>query len=319
MIALVMVAAACGNSESSGGSTTTADGTTAGTDGTATESTEKVAVDAPGVTDTEITVGGVASVTNPLGGKYDTADDGVQAYFEMVNSQGGVHGRKLVLNPTRDDKLSNNSAEVKGLIEQDDVFAVLPMASLLFTGADQLVAEGIPTFGWTINPEWQGTAENPKANLFGQARLLPVPRLRAALHPLPGQAGGPEQDRPARLRRPPVQRVRGGLGQVLHQVRRRGRRGGGVQGRVAQLRHHRPLGAGVQDEGRRGGHGGLLHRHQRRGDPGQGAQEAAGRRHPVPAQRLRPGTARRVRRPLRGVLRRTRPSPRWRPTPSPTG
>ena len=45
----------------------------------------------------------------------------------------------------------------------------MPMASLLFTGADQLVAEGIPTFGWTINPEWQGTAENPKANLFGQA------------------------------------------------------------------------------------------------------------------------------------------------------
>ena len=79
MIALVMVAAACGNSESSGGSTTAKDtGTTAGSDGTATESTEKVAVDAPGVTDTEITVGGVASVTNPLGGKYDTADDGVQ-------------------------------------------------------------------------------------------------------------------------------------------------------------------------------------------------------------------------------------------------
>ncbi len=30
------------------------------------------------------------------------------------------------------------------------------------------MAEGIPTFGWTVNPEWQGTPENPKANLFGQ-------------------------------------------------------------------------------------------------------------------------------------------------------
>lgn len=152
-----LVASACGNSETAGTTTTTSG------------DSEKVQVNAPGVTDTEIRVGGVASVTNPLNGKYGTAFDGVKAYFEKVNSEGGIHGRRLTLVAERDDKVANNSAEVTGLLEQDDVFAVLPVATLLFTGADQLVAAGVPTFGWTINPEWEGTADNPKENLFGQS------------------------------------------------------------------------------------------------------------------------------------------------------
>ncbi len=159
VLAAVALVPACGNSSSNssgGGSSTTAGGA-------AKPSAE------PGVTDTEIRVGGVASVTNPLGGKYDQAFDGVKAYFDKVNSEGGVNGRQLKLVSERDDKVASNKDEVRGLLEQDNVFAVLPVATLLFTGADELVAAGVPTFGWTINPEWQGSADNPKANLFGQA------------------------------------------------------------------------------------------------------------------------------------------------------
>ena len=163
-----LLVAACGNSSGSG-SDGTAKGEATETTSGGSDSTDKVSVDAPGVTDDEIRVEGVASITNPLGGKYDTADDGVNAYFEMINSEGGVHGRELALTGVRDDKLANNSAEVKGVIDANEAFAVLPVASLLFTGADQLVAAGIPTFGWTINPEWSGTEDNPKLNLFGQA------------------------------------------------------------------------------------------------------------------------------------------------------
>lgn len=169
LVALLLVAASCGNSETSGGSNDGSDGN--GGDGSTSvggSADEKVAVDAPGVTDTEIHVEGIASITNPLGGTYDTADDGVQAYFEMVNSEGGVWGRDLVLDGVRDDKVANNTAEAKGLVDANSAFAALPIATLLFTGADQLVEAGIPTFGWTINPEWQGTEENPKLNLFGQ-------------------------------------------------------------------------------------------------------------------------------------------------------
>jgi len=166
--AVALLVAGCGNSKggnASGSSTTAGSG---GSTATSTGGGAKVPVTAPGVTDSEIHVEGVASITNPLGGKYDTADDGVNAYFAKVNSEGGVNGRKLVLDGVRDDKLANNTSEVKGLIDDNKAFAAIPMASLLFTGADQLVEAKVPTFGWTINPEWQGTPDNQKLNLFGQ-------------------------------------------------------------------------------------------------------------------------------------------------------
>lgn len=162
MLAMVLLAAACGNSEGSSSSDST-DNTSSDGDG------EQVSVDAPGVTDDEIRVTGIAAITNPLGADYASAADGVNAYFAMVNEYGGVHGRDLVLSEVRDDKLANNTAEAKGIADADEAFAVLPVATLLFTGADTLVEAGIPTYGWTINPEWEGTEENPKSNLFGQA------------------------------------------------------------------------------------------------------------------------------------------------------
>lgn len=158
---LALVAAACGNAE------TDTSGNGGGGDaptGTASPSdlTRKVPVDQPGVTDTEIRVGGVASVSNPLGGNYGDAFDGVRAYFEMVNSRGGIYGRQLKLVAERDDQVANNQQQVQALISQDKVFAILPVATLLFTGADVAAASGTPTFGWTINPEWAGPP-----NLFG--------------------------------------------------------------------------------------------------------------------------------------------------------
>ena len=160
VVGLALILSACGNSPSS---------TSEGAAGTPATTGPQVAVDQPGVTPTEIRVGGVASTTNPLGGRYGDSFNGVQAYFDMVNSQGGIDGRKLVLAAQRDDKLANNKSEIQGLLTQDNVFAVLPVATLLFTGADLLVQEKVPTFGWNINSEWSGTPANPRANLFGQA------------------------------------------------------------------------------------------------------------------------------------------------------
>jgi len=170
MLALAVVmllAVACSNSKAKVTGTSTTTGGGSGPPSTA--SGKKVAVDAPGVTDTEIRVGGVASVENPLGGSYGDAFVGAKAYFDMVNDAGGIYGRKIVLAAQRDDKLANNKVQIQGLLTQDNVFAVLPVASLLFTGAQTLVDQGVPTFGWTINPEWQGSPEDPRSNLFGQA------------------------------------------------------------------------------------------------------------------------------------------------------
>jgi len=164
-----LVAAGCSNSDTKAtGVSTTVGDDGGGSAGTAAPG-EHVKVDAPGVTDTEIRVGGVASVTNPLGGKFGDAFEGTKAYFDMINASGGIYGRKLVLAAERDDKTGGNKVEVEALLTQDQVFAVLPVATLLFTGADTLVAQGVPTFGWTINPQWQGSKEEPRSNLFGQA------------------------------------------------------------------------------------------------------------------------------------------------------
>jgi branched-chain amino acid transport system substrate-binding protein len=173
---LALVAAACGNDWGHEADTATPGAPRDAREAAEPETTgsgELVPVDAPGVTDSEIRVGGVASVTNPLGGRYGDAFAGVQAYFDMVNAEGGIYGRRLVLAAQRDDQLANNRSEVQGLLTQDDVFAVLPVASLLFTGADLLVREQVPTFGWLINPEWEGSADDPRANLFGQSGSFP--------------------------------------------------------------------------------------------------------------------------------------------------
>ena len=129
-------------------------------------------VDQPGVTSTEIRVGGVATVSNdPTGNTLGTAFDGTNAYFDYINASKdkGVCGRKLVLASKRDDALANNRQEVQGLLD-DNVFAALPIAVDLFTGSDLLVREGIPSFGWLINGEWGSETVNPgPPNLFGQS------------------------------------------------------------------------------------------------------------------------------------------------------
>src|SRR3954452_7727405 len=148
VVVLALAMAACGNSKSSGGSAGAASGS-----------------DRPGVTDTEIKVGGVASVTNPLGGNYADAYDGAAAYFDQVNKAGGVFGRQIKFDAKRDDnaQASRNKDQSRALVEQDGVFAVVPVATIAFAGAKYLVDNKIPTFGWNINTEW-----SLGNNLFGE-------------------------------------------------------------------------------------------------------------------------------------------------------
>lgn len=160
--ALAAVLAACGNapdpSETASADVTGPVGTVSPAD-----LQKKVPSTEIGVTDDTIRVGGVAAKTNILGAPYDQGAKGVQAYFDMINSQGGIYGRKLELVSQRDDQMVNNQAEVQGLVSQDQVFAIAPVMSLLFTGADTAAAARIPTFGWNIQRDWTGPP-----NLFGE-------------------------------------------------------------------------------------------------------------------------------------------------------
>jgi ABC-type branched-subunit amino acid transport system substrate-binding protein len=154
---LAIVAVACGN-ESSGSKGGGGDG----------GGGKQATVDQPGVSADTIKVGGVASITNPLNAPYGDIFKGVKAYFAMVNKEGGIYGRKLEVTSQRDDQVTNNLREVQGLISEDDVFAAVGMATIFdFSGGSQaLEANGMPTFGWNINADWN------KPNLFGNSGAL---------------------------------------------------------------------------------------------------------------------------------------------------
>jgi branched-chain amino acid transport system substrate-binding protein len=159
VLVMAVVLAACGNESSSpkSGSSSSTGGGGAPT-----------AVDQPGVTKDAIKVGGVSSTTNALNAPYGDIFKGVKAYFAMVNSQGGIDGRKLEVTSERDDQMVNNLSEVNALINQDDVFAGVGMNTLIdfSAGSKALEAAGMPAFGWNINSDWN------KQNLFGNSGAL---------------------------------------------------------------------------------------------------------------------------------------------------
>src|SRR6476660_1323034 len=94
LTALVVVSGACGNSKSQSESSTTAKAGTTQTTFDATQLKKHVPVTAKGVSDTEISVDTISSKTNPLHGRYAEIAAAMQPYFNMVNSEGGIYGRK---------------------------------------------------------------------------------------------------------------------------------------------------------------------------------------------------------------------------------
>jgi branched-chain amino acid transport system substrate-binding protein len=81
----------------------------------------------PGVSDTEIVVGGSNSFSGPLAftGEQITKY-GVDLYFKVINDAGGIHGRK-VRTVYYDDayRPQDAVANTKKLVEQDRVFAII--------------------------------------------------------------------------------------------------------------------------------------------------------------------------------------------------
>jgi ABC-type branched-subunit amino acid transport system substrate-binding protein len=157
-LATALVVAACGNSGGDNAAPTTTAGptTTSAGDGSTTSSvdtSQHVAVDAPGVTDTEIRYSALGTNSNnPLGTcVLDCFADGIQAYFDFVNSQGGVYGRKLVLSEKVDDALGSNQAKALEIVSANDTFGTFSAAQLA-TGWGDLAKAGIPTYVWMINP-----------------------------------------------------------------------------------------------------------------------------------------------------------------------
>ena len=113
----LLVALACGGEKEE--SEKTAGASPAATQPTA---AEKV----PGVTDTEILLGSHFALSQSPAAAYSVILDGMRAYFDYVNSQGGVYGRKIKMLVGDDHYNPADTLEVvRKLVEQDGVFAMI--------------------------------------------------------------------------------------------------------------------------------------------------------------------------------------------------
>jgi branched-chain amino acid transport system substrate-binding protein len=78
----------------------------------------------PGITDTEIKIGGSYPLSGPASA-YATIAQGARARFEAQNAEGGVNGRKITFTAMDDGyEPARALTNARRLVEQDEVFAV---------------------------------------------------------------------------------------------------------------------------------------------------------------------------------------------------
>ncbi|MEV7194708.1 ABC transporter substrate-binding protein [Streptomyces sp. NPDC093510] len=111
-----------------------------------------------GVTEDSIKVGGIVSMTTASGYSKKDTDLGAKARFDRAYAEGGVHGRKIDYLGAEDDGQDpgKNLAAARKLVQRDKVFAISPMSSVTFSGADFLQKQKVPTFGWGTVPPFCG-------------------------------------------------------------------------------------------------------------------------------------------------------------------
>ncbi|MER6780469.1 MULTISPECIES: ABC transporter substrate-binding protein [unclassified Streptomyces] len=126
-----------------------------------------------GVTADSIKVGGIVSMTSASGYSKKDTDLGAKARYLRANAEGGINGRRIEYLGAEDDGQDpgKNMAAARKLVQQDKVFAVAPMSSVTFSGADFLEQEKVPTFGWGTLPSFCG----PKYVYGFNGCLVPSP------------------------------------------------------------------------------------------------------------------------------------------------
>src|SRR5580704_14910805 len=113
---LALAAAACGGSSSGGASTTPSTNSTASTANTAS---------APGITATSVLIGSHQPLTGVAAPGYDEIAPASNAYFQYINANGGIDGRKIIYKYLDDGyNPAKTVTDVHQLVEQDNVFAI---------------------------------------------------------------------------------------------------------------------------------------------------------------------------------------------------
>lgn len=155
-LAIVFLLAACSGEKTS--STTTSGG----------KSNEKLS---QGVTKDEILIGHSAPQTGPVA-IYDAYRKGMDTYFQYVNENGGVNGRKIKLVAYDDQYQPTKAAQnAKKLVEQDKVFAVVGnmCSACLLATKDYYSNKGIPII--MIGSGLKAFVDPPINNWYGSQMM----------------------------------------------------------------------------------------------------------------------------------------------------
>ena len=105
----------------------------------------------PGVSDTEIKIGASVTLSGPVGFLGEEVVGGIDSYFQMINEQGGINGRKLKL-ITYDDRFDPTQllANLRKLVEQDKVAALVTFVG--DNAFDYVTRQGTPTITFGVTP-----------------------------------------------------------------------------------------------------------------------------------------------------------------------
>jgi ABC-type branched-subunit amino acid transport system substrate-binding protein len=106
-----------------------------------------------GVTDKEVKVG--ALVSEQI---FGASVKGAQARIDRENDKGGVFGRKINIATIADDKFdpTTNVQVSRQLVTADQVFAIVPVTTIVLGSGDFLAQQKVPFFGWGISPQFCG-------------------------------------------------------------------------------------------------------------------------------------------------------------------
>jgi branched-chain amino acid transport system substrate-binding protein len=149
----------------------------------------------PGVSDTEIKVGQTMPYSGPASA-YGTIGRAEVAYFQMINEQGGINGRKITLISLDDGYSPPRTVEqIRRLVEQDEVLAIFQSLGTPSNTAIQkyLNAKRVPqlfaatgatkwgdpqNFPWTIG--WQPSYQ-AEGHIYAKYVLQNKPNARIAV------------------------------------------------------------------------------------------------------------------------------------------
>jgi ABC-type branched-subunit amino acid transport system substrate-binding protein len=144
VIAVALLITACGSSQPASAPTTTK--------ATVPSTAAPTGAPSPGVTATSVSVGQVDDLTLPLPGLFKGAEDGTEAYFDYINSIGGVNGRMIKLDAA--DSLYSDGAVASATQTQiKNDFALVGGFSLDDAAEEPLVASAkMPVIAYPLDP-----------------------------------------------------------------------------------------------------------------------------------------------------------------------